>query len=357
MHQQNQRPLFKQFPSLVILIVLLLSLPAGSVAAAAKPPAKPSATPTAPYVMDKPSGWTLTEAGECDTLALHLRNPADPLQQLFFFARFGPVYMSQEQKMTDLQYEAFSGQSLHRLDMPVVQPLNPENFSRFLPQILQMQTMREFMPERPGLRVVEPVAVLPQKKALDFSDAQTAVVRILFVQENRLGEGLIVVTTVSSPEFRSAPGGGIGMGYLLYGVTAPKGALAEVLPSLLAAGRSFRLGADYAKKCDRTRAEDAPELLKDGQSLRAAVDAMAAAWDKRPPADDMAAEKKSDALRGVERLHRPGTGEVFEFPAGFSSEYQANPSLYTVADLRPLPDEPALWLKKPEDGLKTVTRK
>jgi hypothetical protein len=276
---------------------------------------------------------------------------------LFFFPRFGPVYMTQDQKTTDLQYEALSGQSLNRLDMPVIQPLNPENFARFLPQVLQMKVMREFLPERPGLRIIDPIAVHPQKKSLEYVDTQTAIVRILFVQDNRLGEGLLAITTVPSPEFRNTPGGGIGMGYLLHGLTAPKGELAAQLPALLETGRSFKLGTEYEKKCRKERAENLPTLLSAGQFLRPVLEAMVLAWEKRLPSEDMLAEKKADALRGVERLHLPATGEVYEFPLGFSAEYMAHPDRYGLVGLRPLPDEPSYWLRIPINGSKAITKK
>ena len=339
-----------------LLLLLSVSFP---LCAAAKKPPKPT-TPTAPavpFTFEKPADWTLSQSGECDTLTLFLHNPAEPLQQLFFFPRFGPVYMTQEQKSSDMQYETISGQSLHRLDMPVIQPLNPENFSRFIPQVLQMNTIRDFMAERPGLKIVEPIVVTPQKKALEYVDTQTAIIRILFVQNNRLGEGLIAITTVPSPEYRNAPGGGIGMGYLLYGLTAPKGELTARLPALLAAGRSFKLGTEYEKKCRKARAEDMPMLLPDGASLSPVLNAMATLWEKRQPVEDMAAEKKADGLRSVERLYLPATGEVYEFPMGFSPEYLSNPGQYTLPGLQPLPDDPVLWLKHPLNGSIAVKKK
>ena len=339
-----------------LLLLLSMSFP---LCAAAKKPPKPTtpAAPAVPFTFEKPANWMLSQSGECDTLTLFLQNPAEPLQQLFFFPRFGPVYMTQEQKSSDMQYETISGQSLHRLDMPVIQPLNPENFSRFIPQVLQMKTMRDFMAEQPGIKIVEPIVVTPQKKALEYVDTQTAILRILLVQNNRLGEGLIAITTVPSPEYRNAPGGGIGMGYLLYGLTAPKGELTARLPALLAAGRSFKLGTEYEKKCRKARAEDMPMLLPDGASLSPVLNAMATLWEKRQPVEDMAAEKKADGLRSVERLYLPATGEVYEFPMGFSPEYLSNPGQYTLPGLQPLPDDPVLWLKHPLNGSIAVKKK
>ena len=352
-----KKQIFRKSACLMGLLLLLsMSFP---LCAAAKKPPKPTtpAAPAVPFTFEKPANWMLSQSGECDTLTLFLQNPAEPLQQLFFFPRFGPVYMTQEQKSSDMQYETISGQSLHRLDMPVIQPLNPENFARFIPQVLQMQTMRDFMAERPGIKIVEPIVVTPQKKALEYLDTQTAIIRILFVQNNRLGEGLIAITTVPSPEYRNAPGGGIGMGYLFYGLTAPKGELTARLPALLAAGRSFKLGAEYEKKCRKARAEDMPMLLSDGASLTPVLNAMAILWEKRQPVEDMAAEKKADGLRNVERLYLPATGEVYEFPMGFSPEYLSNPGQYTLTGLQPLPDDPVLWLKPPLNGSTAVKKK
>jgi hypothetical protein len=84
---------------------------------------------------------------------------------------------------------------------------------------------------------------------------------------------------------------------------------------------------------------------------------MALSWEKRPPTDDMLAEKNSDHLRGVERLYLPGTGDVYEFPLGFGVEYMAHPDRYNLDGLRPLPDDPIYWLKNPLNGSRAVTKK
>jgi len=330
-----------------IFLLLILVIPLNALAA--KKPSKQThiAKPEPQFIFEIPSQWLLTRAGDCDTLTLFLRNPADPLQQLFFFPRFGPVYMSQDQKLSDLQYETLSGHSLTRRDMPIVNPLTPENFVRFLPQILQMKTMRDFLPDRPGLRVVEPISATPQKNALEYPDTQTAIIRFLFVQDNQLGEGLLAITTVPSPEYRSAPGGGIGMGYLFYGITAAKGRLDQQLPELLQLGRNFKLSASYEKECRKGRAEDLSMLIQPGNSLQPVLDSMASVWKKRTPAEDMAVERRADTLRQVERLHRTATGEVYEFPLGFSKQYLTNSDQYNLSDLQPLPDDPRHWQKAP----------
>ena len=353
----NRRYFRRACLTLSCLLLALCILP--TISFAAKAPAKPAtpAAPEVPFTIEQPTNWQFSQAGECDTLTLFLQNQTTPLQQLFFFPRFGPVYMSQEQKSSDLQYESLSGQSLNRRDMPVVKPMTPENFVRFLPQVFQMQTIRAYLPNRPGLRIVEPITVTPQKKTLDYIDTKSAIIRILFVQDNQLGEGLIAITTVPAAEFRSAPGGGIGMGFMLYGLTAPKGKLNEQLPELLKMGRSFKLATSYEKKCKKDRAEDSPVLLEPGNSLKPVLDAMALAWEKRLPADDMLAEKRADELQGLERLHRPATGDVYSVAKGFAAQYLANPQLYNIEELRPMPDDPALWLKPVLNGTQAITKK
>jgi len=147
------------------------------------------------------------------------------------------------------------------------------------------------------------------------------------------------------------------MGFMLYGLTAPKGKLNEQLPELLKIGRSFKLATSYEKKCKKDRAEDSPVLLDPGNSLKPVLDAMALAWEKRLPADDMLAEKRADELQGLERLYRPATGDVYSVVKGFSDQYLAEPQLYNIEDLRPMPDDSALWLKPVLNGTQAISKK
>jgi hypothetical protein len=84
---------------------------------------------------------------------------------------------------------------------------------------------------------------------------------------------------------------------------------------------------------------------------------MALAWEKRLPADDMLAEKRADELQGLERLHRPATGDVYSVAKGFTTQYLDSPQLYNIQDLRPMPDDPALWLKPVLNGTQAITKK
>ena len=69
------------------------------------------------------------------------------------------------------------------------------------------------------------------------------------------------------------------------------------------------------------------------------------------------AEKRADELQGLERLHRPATGEVYAVAKGFSAQYLTSPQSYTINDLRPLPDDPTLWLKPVLNGTQAITKK
>ena len=301
----NARIKTMQFSIVFFFVFSILA----SLADAAKKPDPPPAPPPPPgfermtdpaFTLDKPSSWNFYRNGDCDRMTLFARDSNEPLRQVFFFPRVGPVYMTQEQKFLDLQYENISGQQLSRRDMPIVNPFGPENFLRYLPQVLQMQLMREAMPERPTIRVLEPFALSAQKKALDYADAQTVVARAIIVQDNRLAEGLFMITTLPSPDFRTSAGGGIGMGFLLFGVTAPKGELNSALPGLLMIARSLALNQNYVKSCKKSRAIDSPDLLGENQSLTSYANLFSSYWEKRTPADDAIAEQKAKKLSGLE---------------------------------------------------------
>jgi len=50
------------------------------------------------FSVEVPSGWQLVTAGQCADFAFLVRDPAEPLRQVFFFGQVGPVYMHAQQK-------------------------------------------------------------------------------------------------------------------------------------------------------------------------------------------------------------------------------------------------------------------
>ncbi len=80
------------------------------------------------FTIKKPKGWNIYTAGEGSTFAFLITDPSEPLRQIFYFTSVGPVYMSSEQKKLDYMYMQMGGYPISWYDMPVVDPLTPENF-------------------------------------------------------------------------------------------------------------------------------------------------------------------------------------------------------------------------------------
>ena len=86
------------------------------------------------------------------------------------------------------------------------------------------------------------------------------------------------------------------------------------------------------------------------QTLRETTDIVHGWWDACQASEDILIEKRADAILGVERMYDPDSGQVYEFPNGFSDTYELNPGKYKLDNLQPLPaDDHALWTQAPLD--------
>jgi hypothetical protein len=142
------------------------------------------------------------------------------------------------------------------------------------------------------------------------------------------------------------PGYGTAYGYLVVGISAPKGEFASLEPELVRSLASFSVNENYVKWCVQQSPATWTGILKPGEMLREVSDLIHSSWEKRTPAQDAASEKSRDALRGVERLYDPATGQVLEFPKGFFEKYNVERNRYQMDSLQPLaPDAYDLWTK------------
>ena len=80
------------------------------------------------FSIDKPPGWRVIAAGACADFAFLIRDPSEPLRQIFYFGEVGPIYLSEQQKQIDYQYMNMGGYPVTWIEMPVVNPLTPGNF-------------------------------------------------------------------------------------------------------------------------------------------------------------------------------------------------------------------------------------
>ncbi|MBN1762199.1 MAG: hypothetical protein JW878_03835 [Methanomicrobia archaeon] len=301
------------------------------------------------FTIDKPQGWNIYTAGSCADFAFLLRDPQDPLRQVFFFGEVGPVYMSEEQKQIDYDYMSMGGYPIQYIEMPVVDPLTPENFLQQFHLITETSIAQSFMPQAPPLEHFEVISTTSQSSFI--SGGTTELVRGLFVQDGAVAEGLFLVTVAPVLPAMGGPGGDIAYGFQVMGITAPKQEFRYLENSLAASMQSFTVSQSYAQNCMQQQAQTYGAILEAGKTLSEASDIIMDGWESRNKVDDIVAEKRSDAILGNERVYDPETGEVYEVENGFYDTYNTNRDQYEMNNLQPLPDDSwDLWTAAPLDG-------
>jgi len=303
------------------------------------------------FSIDKPRGWKVITAGACAGFAFLIRDPSEPLRQIFFFGEVGPVYLSEQQKQIDYQYMNMGGYPVTWIEMPVVNPLTPDNFLAQFHLIARTQVAQSFMPQCPKLENLQVISEVTQPSPI--SGGSTELIRALFTQGGNLGEGLFLVTVAPVLPFTGGPGGGLGYGFSITGITAPKREFQNIENILVKSVGSYTISQSYVSNCLRQQANTYAGILKAGKTLSEASDIIVQGWENRNKIDDILSEKYSDVTLGRERLYDPNTGEVYEFENGFHDKYQLDQNRYEMNNLQPLPgDNHDLWMKAPLDGYK-----
>jgi len=303
------------------------------------------------FSIDKPNGWNVITAGACASFAFLIRDPSEPLRQIFYFGEVGPVYLSAQQKQIDYQYMNMGGYPCNWIEMPVVNPLTPGNFLNQFHLIARTQIAQSFMPQCPRLENLQVISEVSQPSPI--SGGSTQLVRALFTQGRDLGEGLFLVTVAPVLPFTGGPGGGLGYGFSITGITAPKREFRNIENTLVKSIESFNVSQSYVNNCLAQQASTYAGILKAGKTLSETSDIIMQGWENRNKTDDILSEKYSDATLGRERLYDPNNGEVYEFENGFYDKYRLEQSKYEMSNLQPLPDDNHdLWTKPPLDGYK-----
>lgn len=301
------------------------------------------------FAIDKPVGWQVITAGGCTTFAFLVRDPHEPLRQIFYFGTIGPVYLCQEQQDLDEWYVSHGGFPHTWLDAPVVDPLTPANFLAHWPEIAAMDAAAAFMPAFPPLADLALVATAPQAAMLP--GGETGHARGLFGLDGAVGEGMFLATVTVALPYQGVPGGGIGYGNFVCGVTAPEGEFAGVVDRLIDSLESFTVTQDYVDGCFDQQQQIWGAIAAAGQTLSEASDIIWDGWQARTHTEDISAEQWTDTYRGVERVYDPETGEVYEVPAGWYEVYDLHRGEYDMGGLQPLPgDAWELWMRAVLDG-------
>lgn len=301
------------------------------------------------FSIDVPYGWNVITAGACSTFAFLIRDPSEPMRQIFFFGEVGPVYLSEMQRSIDQQYVAMGGYPNTWMDMPAVDPLTASTFFSKFQIVARSQTARQFMPQCPILENFRPISETLQPSPI--SGGNCALVRGLFTRNGRVGQGQFVATVAPMLPVNGGPGGGIGYAFLVAGITAPKAEFPALQGVLTRSLQSYNISQAYVNQCLQMQAQAWAGVQRAGQTLRETSDLIMSSWQKRNRSQDVTAERYSDAILGKERLYDPGTGEVFQFNNGFWDNYRLNRQRYEMSNLQPLPEgDYQLWMRAPKDG-------
>ena len=288
------------------------------------------------FTMNKPKGWEVHIAGMCSTLAFLIRDPAEPLRQLFYFGQIYPVYVDPAAKAQDLYICSLVAPPCPYtwVDAPVVTPLTVENFFTHWPEIADMQNATAFMADFPPLDGIEVISTVPQQPMM--AGGETTLVRGVLTDgaaaDPAAGQGQFMATVV--PDLFGGKAGG----FVVFGSTAPvrefKGSVGHLVDSL----NSFTMTSVYFDWCVEQLQQTYGAIAQAGQTLSEASDIIMEGWQSRTAAQDIMAYRYDDTLREVEKVWDPATGNVYEFGAGFYDQYSQDPSAYNITTLEPMPD-------------------
>lgn len=288
------------------------------------------------FTIRKPAGWEVTTAGYCSTFALQIIDTASPVNRIFYFNEIGPVYLAEEQKSVDSNYMAMGGYPIDWFEMPVIDPLTPENFLQRFYLVANTDFIRYFVSELPELNDVEIISSEAEPSFL--AGGQTKVIRCLFKARGELGEGLFYLTVAPVVPLTGLPGGGIGYGFCFVGISSAKADFRYWQETLTQSIESLNISQSYISNCLQQQ-QQYESALKAGKTLSDASDIIMDVWENRNRSDDILSEKWSDAILGNERVYDPGTGEVYQVPNGFYDGYDLHREEYEMNGLQPLPDD------------------
>jgi hypothetical protein len=301
------------------------------------------------FSIKKPVGWNLVTAGSGSTFAFCIKDTEHPTNQIFYFNELGPVYLAEEQKTIDKNYVNMGGSLPSWFEMPVVNPLTPENFLSKFELIAETGIAKKFMQNFPELKNIEIISVAEEESPL--TGGKTKTIRALFQQGGELGEGLFYITVAPLIPLTGYAWGGTGFGYVIIGITSVKSDFRYLQETLTQSLRSLNISQSYIDNCLKQQQLQTLGILKAGNTLSETSDIIMSSWEDRNKADDIISEKRSDAMLSNERLYDPDTGIVYEVPLDFYDDYNLHRERYTMNNLKALPDADwNLWTAPTEPG-------
>ncbi|VVB73253.1 Uncharacterised protein [uncultured archaeon] len=293
------------------------------------------------FTIRKPVGWEVSHAGSCATFAFVIRNATNPGEQVFYYGEVGPVYLAESQKALDKNYMDMGGYPVLWYEMPVVDPLTPENFLQRFHLIADTDISKTFMAQTPRLDGIEIVSSVSSQSPLS---GETKTMRALFMQDGTPKEGMFYVTVAPLIPLTGYASGGIGYAFSFMGISADKDEFRDMEAKLTESVGSLTLSQDYVSNCLQQQDKTAQAVLNAGKTLSDTSDILMDTWEGRNKVDDILSEKRSDTMLSRDRVYDPDTGEVYDVQNGFYDDYNINRDRYDMSNLQQLPaDSWDLW--------------
>jgi len=292
-----------------------------------------------------PVGWDIYTGGQCATKSILARDPFVELKQVFYFSEAGPVYASQERKQEDqINYLTLGGYKLPYLDSPLVSPLTAENFLNNFEALANMPFFQEAFPQVP---IMSDIQIINEEEIANKPDYATdgKLIRAEFKQNNKLGEGYFYIITVKDII-------GLGYGVMFVGITAPKGLLDLITPSLKESLESYTINQAYVTACIDENNKAVAGILKTGRILNESSNTIMDVWENKLESEQRMSEKQNDAILGYSRLYNPDTDEVYEITPEFYDHYQVHGDELEMNYLEKLPDDK--WSYAPLNGAEHI---
>jgi len=288
------------------------------------------------FSIKKPAGWSIATAGAGSTLAFSIKDWENPINRIFYFNEVGPVYLAEEQKTVDKKYMDMGGYTVQWFEMPVVNPLTPENFLANFHLIAKTKIAQKFMSDMPELGDIEIISM--NEEISPISGGQTKTIRALFRQGGEIGEGLFYLTVAPLIPLTGMPSGGIGYGFCFAGITSLKSDFRYYQDTLTQSLNSLYISQEYIDACLKQQQLQLQGILRAGNTLSETSDIIMDVWENRSRSEDIISEKRSDVMLGNERIYNPDTGTVYEAPLGFYDDYNISREKYNMDNLQLLPD-------------------
>ncbi len=292
--------------------------------------------------MDMPEGWNVFTGGKCSTKSILSRDSNNELKQVFYFSQAGPVYINQEQKEWEQDYMAMGGSPMLWSDSPMVDPLTSENYLMNFGELVSGNIFQQAFPQAPIITDVKVISNEDIANKPSFAK-DLKLIRAEFKQNGNQGEGYFYILTAEGNI-----GEGMGYGMMFIGITAPKGLLDLLTPSLKKSLESYTISQEYVDACIKANDKAAAGALKAGKILSETSNTIMEAWDNKLESEGRMSAKQSDAILGSSRLYDPDSNKVYEVTPEFYDHYQVHGDEFEMNNLQELSDDQ--WGYAPLNG-------